>query len=294
MRRNPTLSFHLLLILLAVAILVMPTGGRAQGSSPLLLDLQGQLASIRYSPGSLDRAANLQDPVELLVENFDTWGKEKIPLLIYILSPDDWSQFGLQDPYGMPSAMGGRGIAIPAWGTEESVQLWHGLMKTRLPTTPTTEFRRGSPEETSSLLVSDIVALPELAKILLISGGFRSEQPWTECVAAQAVSLSYVLLNKDQRLPEMRLVYSSLGEAAGGARAFTLQEAASSDRREIQLWFDAQCFAAATIMAQDGGKQPAKEMLKAARKNGREIRSIDLISSFPGLDNWLRTSFKEQ
>ena len=91
--------------------------GLGQSASPLLLDLSGQAASIRYSPGALDRASKVQDYVEWMVEDFDSWSKERIPLGIYILSPEDWQGIGLREPYGVPTPMGGRGLAVPAWGT---------------------------------------------------------------------------------------------------------------------------------------------------------------------------------
>lgn len=268
--------------------------GFGQSASPLLLDLSGQAASIRYSPGALDRASKVQDYVELMVEDFDSWSKERIPLGIYILSPEDWKGIGLQEPYGVPSPMGGRGLAVPAWGTPETVQLWESLTKSRLPTMPSESISRGTPEEMASLLVSDVLGIFELAKIQLKSAGFRGDKPWVEGVAAQIMALSGALLHKDQRLPEMRMIYGSLEAAGGGPQAHALPELTSSRSVQTKLWFESQFFTAASIVAESGGKQPAKQMLRTARKNGGVIRASDLISSFPGLDGWLRSSFSSQ
>ncbi len=287
-----------LLLLSAVILLAQTstTAALAQSASPLLLDLSGSLASIRYSPGSLDRASRVQDHVEKMVEDFDSWSKEKISLGIYLLSFEDWVQIGLQDTYGMPSPMGGRGLALPAWGNPETVALWKGLMQSRLPTIPdpSISISRGTPDELASLLVADVIAIAELARIQLVSAGFRGDKPWVDDVVAHTMALSGILLHKDQRLPEVRMIYNSLSAAGGGSKAHSLAESESPTSIQTKLWFDAQCFTAASIVAESGGKQPAKQILRLAKKNGGVIRASDLVSSFPGLDGWLRSSFSDE
>ncbi|MEJ2084242.1 MAG: hypothetical protein P8Y44_01015 [Acidobacteriota bacterium] len=263
----------------------------AQSSSPLLLDLSGQLATVRYSPGALDRASKLQDQVEALVENFNDLSKEKIPLGIFILSPEDWGQFGLQEPYGMPVAMGGRGLAVPAWGTDESVRLWQSLMKERLPTMPEASISRGSPEQTASLLVSDIIALPEVARVQLRAAGFRADERWVEGVASHIVALAAAVALKDPRVPEMRMIYAGLEAAGGGPKAHPLSELQALKTGQSKMWFESQFFAAASIVTAANGKQSAKKMLRSASKRGNQITASDLISNFPELNGWLTSSF---
>ena len=278
-----------------VALALLSLGGplAGQSASPLLLDLPGQSAPIRYSPGALERATQVQDHVESMVENFDTWAKEKIPLGIYLLSPDDWSQIGLQEPYGVPAHMGGRGLALPAWGTPTTVSLWQTLTKSRLPTMPSATMSRGTPDEIASLLVADVIAIAELARLQLKSANFRGDKPWVEGVAAHIVALSGILAQKDPRLPEMRMIYSDLEAAGGGHGSHPLSAIGTTKSAQTRLWFESQYFNAATIAAQAGSKQPAKQMLKSARKQGGLIRAADLISTFPGLDSWLRSSFSK-
>ena len=216
-----------------------------QSASPLLLDLPGQLAHLRYSPGALDRASQVQDYVELMVEDFDTWSKQKIPLGVYVLSPEDWDSVGIQVPYGIPTPMGGRGLAVPAWGTPQSVQLWETLTQSRLPTMPSSSMSRGSPEEIASLLVADVVGVAELARIQLKAAGIRGDKPWVEGVAAHIVALTGAMLHKDQRLPEMRMIYSSLESAGGGPGSHALSEISTTKSAQTKLWFESQYFNAA-------------------------------------------------
>lgn len=265
----------------------------AQSASPLLLDLPGQLALIRYSPGALDRATRVQDQVEAMVENFDSWSKEKIPLGIFLLSPEDWQNTGLQSPFGLPTPMGGRGLALPAWGTESAVELWQSLLESPLPTMPSPSVSRGSPEELASVLVADLMAVPRIARIQLKAAGYRSESQWVEGVAGHIVALSGVLTNKDPRLPEMRIVYASLEAAGGGSRAHALDELDAVGSLQDEMWFEAQYFNAASIATEAEGKQGAKKMLRQAQKSGKAIRSADLFSIFPGLLEWKRSSFSE-
>ena len=255
----------------------------AQSASPLLLDLPGQLALVRYSPGALDRATRVQDQVEAMVENFDSWSKERMPLGVFLLSPEDWQETGLQSPYGLPTPMGGRGLALPAWGTEATVDLWQSLLRSPLPTMPNPSVSRGSPEELASVL----------ARIQLKAAGFRSESRWVEGVAGQILALSGVLTNKDPRLPEMRLIYASLEEAEGGSGSYSLEALAAAGSLQRDMWFEAQYFNGASIAAQAEGKQSAKKMLRQAQKSGNLLRSADLISTFPGLAEWKRTSFAQ-
>lgn len=265
----------------------------AQSASPLLLDLPGQLALVRYSPGALDRATRVQDQVEAMVENFDSWSKERMPLGVFLLSPEDWQETGLQSPYGLPTSMGGRGLALPAWGTEVTVALWQSLLRSPLPTMPSPSVSRGSPEELASVLVADLVAMPRIARIQLKAAGFRSESRWVEGVAGQILALSGVLTNKDPRLPEMRLIYASLEAAQGGPGSYSLEALAAAGSLQRDMWFEAQYFNGASIATQAEGKQSAKKMLRQAQKSGKLLRSADLISIFPGLAEWKRTSFSQ-
>ena len=128
-------------------VLVASVPGFGQGgSSMFLLDLPGDSVAVRYTHGSLDRAVQVQDNFELMVDDFRGWTRTKVGLLLFLLSREEWIELRYREPYGVPEAAGGRGIALPAWGDDGSVEVWQNLLGTRLPVLPDNPLR-GTPDQ---------------------------------------------------------------------------------------------------------------------------------------------------
>ena len=271
------------------ASLVLP----AQDQSIFLLDLPGDRVAVRYSHGSLDRAVHLQDLFDTMVEDYRAWTRAKVGLVILLLSREDWKLSGFSYPYGMSEAAGGRGLALPSWGDDGTVELWRGLLGTRLPTQPEQPMR-GTPEQTASLAVADLIGSTEAARILLRSSGIRGDQPWVDSLIAQLVSLSNIESHHAARLPDIRMVYADLSTRAGGLAAHPLSNTAAPPTLAVRLWFESQFFAGAAVLAGQGCKQEPKAVFKQARKAGGMILGADLISKCPALDQWLQSNFKAQ
>lgn len=258
-----------------------------------LLDLPGDRVGVRYSHGSLDRAVQVQDSLDLMVEDFRSWTKAKVNLVVLLLSREEWKESGLSQPYGMAEAAGGRGLALPSWGDDGTVDLWHRLLGTRLPTQPDQPMR-GTPEETASLAMADVVGTIDAARILLRAGGFRGDQPWVDGVISQALLLSHVQSHHAARLPDVRMVFQDLAQQGGGVAAMTLNAVMRPPDLRSRLWFESQFFDGASLLMGPGCKQAPKAIFKQARKNGGLILAADLLEKCPELGSWLKRSFKPE
>jgi hypothetical protein len=263
------------------------------GSSMFLLDLPGESVAVRYSHGSLDRAVQVQDNFELMVGDFRGWTRTKVGLILFLLSRDEWQELDYRQPYGVPEAAGGRGIALPAWGDDGTVEVWQKLLGTRLPVMPDQPLR-GTPEQVASLGVGDLVASIEAAQIMLRAAGITGDQPWVERVVTQVVVLSNIQEHHGGRLADVRMVFGDLAKAGGGPAAYPLSALVAPPSLRARLWFDSQCFNGANLLAGPDGKYPAKALFKQARKNGGLVRAADLLAKSPELNTWLQTSFKEE
>ena len=124
---------------------------------PLLLDLPGDLAPVRYTPGALDRAAAVQARFELLCEEFSRTRFQATAMVLYVLSPEDWAAAGLTHAYGEPVALGTDALVLPAWADDSLIAGVRGWLGGEIPQSiglPLLATR----EEAGALGVSDILA----------------------------------------------------------------------------------------------------------------------------------------
>lgn len=262
------------------------------GSAMFLLDLPGETVAVRYSHGSLERAVQVQDNFELMVGDFRDWTRTKVGLVLFLLSRDEWKELDYRAPYGVPEPAGGRGIALPAWGDDGTVEVWQKILGTRLPVLPD-QPSRGTPEQVASLGVGDLMASVEAAQIMLRAAGISGDQPWVEGVLAQVVVLSNIQAHHGTRLADVRMVFGDLSRAGGGSGAHPLSAVNSPPSLRARLWFESQFFNAANLLVGPDGKYPARAIFKHARKNGGLVLAADLLAESPELGSWLNSSFKD-
>jgi hypothetical protein len=123
------LAVALPVALLAAAGVRADVVGRRTVDLPLLLDLPGDLAPVRYTPGALDRAASVQARFELLNREFARTRFKARAVVFYVLSPEDWAAAGLANGFGEPQALGSDALVLPAWADDEligRVKRWLG------------------------------------------------------------------------------------------------------------------------------------------------------------------------
>ena len=258
-----------------------------------LLDLPGETVSVRYTHGSLDRAVQLQDTFESMVADFRSWTRTKVGLVLFLLSREEWKELDYRAPFGVPEPAGGRGIALPAWGDDGTVEVWQKLLGTRLPVLPDQPLR-GTPEQVASLGVGDLVASIDAARIMLRAAGISGDQPWVDELVAQVVVLTNIEEHHMSRLADVRMVFNDLAKAGGGPGVHPLSALGSPPSLRARLWFDSQFFSAAGLLIGAECKYPAKALFKHARKNGGRVQATELLAKCPELSTWLDSSFKNQ
>ncbi len=247
------------------------TANQAQASPASLghlLNLRGTRSQIRYTPGSLDRAAHVQARLDTLAEDFAAWSGQRLALQGYVLGPEDWVAAQFDVPYGLPQRTGPESVAVPAWGDEQTVALWRGLVGCALPWTAGTPVR-GTQDEAASLALSDLLLQTTLARVFLERAGVSGEPGWVEEVLAQSVALTAFHSHEAARIAEIEDVYARLAAAPGGPVAY-----------------QARAFAGARIVVAKDGLRAPKRLLKLARRTGGTISAGDLLARYPELAAW--------
>ena len=253
------------------------------------MELRTKRVLFRYTPGALDRATRLEDPLELLVGDIASWTNQSVNLLTVLLSREEWGRVRVDMPYGLPGHLGPHDVVLPAWGDAETVELWRGLLGHELPS-PMDMPYGGNSMAYASLNMTDTVMLPEAAKAMLRKAGFFGDRPWVDGVTAHVVALSVLKHGAPARMPEARYVWQSLLTQGGGPAARSLEDAVAGGPAE-RLWLEATYFMAAWEIVAAEGKSAGKSILKTARKNGNTILAASLIREHPSLAAWLTRSF---
>lgn len=268
--------------LAAGLVLLAATAPAAGEEMPFLLDLpvtRERAASVRYTPGSLDRASHVQDRFSLLAADYARWGGDKMPLLVILLSREDWRALGVAMPYGFPVRLPNGAVMLAAWGDAGTVSLWRHLLADGLPEIEGTPLR-GTAEEAASLLITDLLGQIEAARGLLGRGGFGSPQPRIADLMAHALALSAVINHDRERLALLDEVFRQLAAAPS-------EIPGAEPRLGGWLRYQADAYYAARTLATRRGAASGKLVLKLARRNGGRLTADDLRRRFPELGPWL-------
>ena len=271
--------------LLALGLSLLALSALSQGEA-FLLDLHGNRVSIRYSPGSLDRAARLQYRMEEIAESVSRWGKTPVSLVIYLLPRQEWNGAGLVLPYGVPERLSTLGLALPAWGDGGTVELWQRLAGT-LPSTEA-EPLRGTASEATSLELGDHLGEVEAARMLLEKADLLGGAAWISDLMAHSVVRS--TRGGDPQLARADGFFRELLESYPG-RPPPLTDYRTGLSLSQWLWFHARFRQGAAVLAAESGDDAAKRLLKLARKDGGRIGEERLLERFPELIEWRRRSF---
>lgn len=257
----------------------------------LLLRLPGDRVAVRYTPGALDRAANLQSRLEAVSRLFTRWANREATLRGFVLSREEWTQAGLDAvPYGLPVRAGRYGLAAPAVGDDGIVALWRRLLDGHLPNVAGTPLF-GSPEEAACLIASDVLAQVLVGETLAEGVGIAGDQHWVRGLMAHVVSDAVSRKIEPGRAVELGPFFDLL---AAGRKGPAL--AASDYRPEISLedwlWFQARFYVGARLLVADEGKgDVVKKMMKIARRSEGTLRADELLHEYKKLGEWYRETF---
>lgn len=269
--------------------LVAPTHLYPPPPRYLLLPMSGDRASVRYTPGALDRSANLQRRLELLTRYFERWGGEHVEVLVFVLGRTEWEQAGFNVTYGLPVRVGETALAVPAEGDPGTVELWQTLLDGRLPRIAGTPIR-GTPEEAASLLVSDLLAQTLCAEILVDSTGLAGDAFWVRGVLTHLISWMMAERLGTDRPEDVVTLYEQFLRWHA-PRTLSVRDYGHDVVLADWLYFQAQFLEGARAVYAKAGKESLKKMIKLKKKGGGTLASEDLRRKFKGVDEWLRTSF---
>ncbi len=289
-------------VLVLAAALGVPAAAGAQPPPPgspgaaaptergLLLDLRGRGANVRYSPGSLERAARVQETYGLLATQIAPWTKNKEALLVYLLSREDWQSAGVALPFGFFARLPVHGLAIPAWGDPGTVGLWRGLLGSALPEVEG-EPMRGSAEEASSVRLADLLADVEAVRLLLERAGIGADQVWAGELMAHSVAYSVLWKHRPARLAAAERLYATVLARDRALPAPSLADYRTGLSMEDWLRFQARFSRGARRLAEAEGLGAGKAVVKLARKNGGRLSGAALVARWPTLAAWRAESF---
>ncbi len=264
--------------------------GAPGSAKPLvnLLELPHSQVPIRYSLGSLDRAARLQGRLVDLVKRIDAWSKTRTHLTLLVVSPEDWEALRPGKPYGFPEWIDASTCAVPAWGSDESVALWRGLEGNRTVSAQDF-FTRGSKRENASIALADLLLELDVCRTFArgqnLAGG--KDGIWVNDLIGHLVCATHDHLRTYQEPIGLAALLGALAIAEGSSGGRPALEAYGADL-DLATWLGYQAHFArgAEQLWDDGRKSSVKKILRLRRRKGGPLLFEDLLKAYPFLQGW--------
>lgn len=269
-----------------------PLGPVERTTLDFLLTLPDEQVIVRYTPGSLDRAARLQYRLKALYQQLDKWSPVGLPLTVFVLSPDEWHAQGLVRPYGLPARVAVFGGSAPAWGTPETVALWRGLAGVSLDSGG--EFTvRGSAEELATVHLADAVFELEVCRMVALNLGVApvGGQPWVGDLVGQILCTSARHLDKEPSAVDLTAVLRRLRSSPAASEVPPLAEFSAELEPAAWLAYQARFAEGAERVWLSEGRQGVKKLIKRWRRKGAPLVFEDLMALFPSLKEWQAQEF---
>lgn len=265
----------LLLIAAAGPLRADPTPEKVFG----WLTLRGDSVPARYTPGSLDRAANVQWRLETVMKALGRAGVKIDGINLYLASPEEWEAAHCTRPYGLPETFGST-LLLPAWGTDRTVALWTGLTGVA-PSGDGQMPIRGSAEEAGSLVWTDILGQVEAARAGLRRGQVKGTSPWVVDLLAHLIALDAYEREEPGRLVELDAFFATLQARVPSAAIDperSLEDLSTAER----LAGEARLFSLARALSRGKSGKLADKMIGWGKKYGGTIPAGELFSKVEG------------
>ena len=281
---------------LALALLV-PAAARAQAtveSAPAsalavvasrLLLLPAPGCDVRYTPGSLDRAATAQEWLCELAAGAARAVRRATPLEVLLLTRDEWTEARLPCAYGEPCRVAPGVLALPAAGDPGTVELWRAVLGA-LPALSGTPLV-GSVDEVASLAPSDAMASALAARELAAAVGFVVDEPWMNDVLGHLLFLDAARRGGTGRGEAMAGFWQAVRDLPAPAAAVPAAagrppgETRPGESLRGELQRQARLFALAQAIAGRAHRMPARQLWRLQEKAGGTLRAADLRAEWP-------------
>lgn len=271
------------------AELAAPTRLYQPPASYFLLPLTGFRVDVRYTPGSLDRAANLQSRLELLMRSFDRWINAKHEIDVYVLSREAWEEAQYDLAYGLPLRVGKLGLAAPAEGDDGTVEMWSGMLDGLLPKVPGLPIR-GTPEQAATMALADVLVQLQAAEILVDEVGLAGDQHWVRGLVTHLASLDFFRRKDPARIQDIDSMFFLLTRDRG-PKAMSVRDYDGDLSLRDWFWFQAQFHEGARTILDKTGKGALKKLKKLRKKDGGVLRGDRLLKEWKDLNEWFYRSF---
>lgn len=254
-----------------------------------LVSLPGDLVTMRYSLGALDRSARLQSQLQVAQRAFQR-GIET-PLAhptVLVLTRDQWQEARLQMPYGIPVRVGQAGLAMPALGDDETARLWAEL-RVALPTTPN-QSNQGADSHGPSVAMADVLGTLLLAEIQVDRARLAGDEYWVRGLMSHLVVVDYLQRGQESRLEDLDFLYGSMMNPRGKKALAT-----SDYRPELSMsdwmWFQGALYFGARTLQQEEGRGIWRKLRKLRKRSEGVLTSAALLDHYDGLRAWHAETF---
>lgn len=285
-------------LVLALAVAAAPAAaqfpakvpGMGSIDLPLLLDLPGDFAFVRYTPGSLDRSAAVQARFELFAQEFAKTGYAASTLVLYVLTREDWKAAGLRLPYGMPERLDLDAIAVPAFADAAVVKTYREWLGGELPM-PQGQPILITPEESAVLAVVDLLTQVEASRMLVRRAGLGGDAPWIEPLLVHLATRLAWDKFEPGRIRMIAEVFDRLAmndHAPGGHRLADWKDDLPFAER---CWFDARFLRGADVLVTESSQRTLWKRVERAHAGKKPLTVAWLLKEYPGLSEWMAASF---
>lgn len=267
-----------------------PTGAYPPPGAFHLLRLAGDAAEVRYTPGSLDRAANVQNRLEVTARTYRKWVKVNIDPMVYVLGREGWSDAGYPAAFGLPLRVGDGDLAVPALGDPQTVELWTHLLAGDLPVVEGFLFR-GTPQEAATMVLADVLIQRAAGELLIDRLGVGYEDVWVRELAVHIATQAAMNRIEPGRIPVLDALYHTMS-ALHARGTQSVRDFRTDLALEDWLWFQAQFHRGARLVLDDADAKNAVQALRGmAKKGGGQLTIEMLLRKWQGLQDWLHGTF---
>jgi hypothetical protein len=253
-----------------------------------MITLPGDLVTVRYGVGYLDRAARAQLLIEPIVRIMNRWTGTDLTVNIYVLTREEWQQSRMNVPYGVPVRVGRNSLLLPAGGDDEVVRLWAAL-KVPLPTNQN-PGAAATPGQASASLFADYLALNLLGEIYADRLDLRAGEPWVQGFLGHAFMAPFF----ERQAPDARRDLEPVWRAVIAQRG-AKSMAAADYRPEMALpdwlYFQAHFFFGARALVGEEGRGIVKNLRRIKKKGDGVILGAALLDKYEDLKIWYYDSF---
>lgn len=253
-----------------------------------MITLSGDLVTVRYGVGYLDRAARVQFLLDPMVRVLNRWSGTDLTVNVYVLTRDEWQQSRIGVPYGVPVRVGRNSLLLPAAGDDGVVRLWAGL-KVPLPTNQN-PGAAATPGQASATLFADYLALNLLGEIYAERLDLRTAEPWMQGFLGHAIIAPYLERQAPDARRDLEPVWRSV-IALRGAKALAASDYRADMSLQDWLYFQANFHFGARALVGEEGRGAIKNLRKLKKRGDGVVLGAALLDKYQDVKTWFYDSF---